>query len=98
MTDEQMAARFDRLEAGLTARFDEMDRRFESIDRRFESIDRRFESIDRRFEKLELRLEHLDKAAVTRTDLFQSVIVAQGLFYAGVLASIAVPNAVGAFG
>jgi hypothetical protein len=77
MTDEQMAARFDRLEAGLTARFDQMDGRFE---------------------KPELRMEHMEKSAVTRTDLFQGVIVAQGLFHAGVLGPVAVLNAVGAFG
>jgi hypothetical protein len=61
-------------------------------------FDRLEATLDRRFGRIEDRLEHLERSAVTRFDLFQSVIVAQGVFYAGALAMVVVLNAIGAFG
>lgn len=91
MTDDQMAARFDRLQADL-------DRRFEAIDRRFEAIDRRFEALDGRFDRVDMRLEALEKHSVSKAEVFQTVIVAQGVFYAGAVMMVVVLNAAGAFG
>jgi hypothetical protein len=73
----------------------EMAARF---DRLSEAIAGMRSDMDRRFERIDTRLEHLEKTAVTKADLFQSVIVAQGVFYAGALAMVVVLNAVGAFG
>ena len=88
MTETEMAARFDRLNEAIAGMRSDMDRQFTEAETRFE----------RRFERIDTRLEHLDKTAVTKADLFQSVIVAQGVFYAGALAMVVVLNAVGAFG
>jgi hypothetical protein len=57
----QAAARMDRFENRIEARFDKIDDRFDKVDARFEKVDDRFEKVDDRFERVDARFEKSDE-------------------------------------
>jgi hypothetical protein len=65
---QEMSARFDRLEAQFSARFEKIDERFEKIDKRFDRVDERFDKVDERFNRTQEMVIGLH-ATITRLSL-----------------------------
>lgn len=56
--EERVFARFDAMDAGFNARFDEMYARFDAMEAHFNG---RFDAMDARFDAMDIRLEGLDR-------------------------------------
>lgn len=58
--EEQIAARFDRVDDRFDRVDDQFDERFKQVDARFDQIDQRFKQVDARFADLENRFVRLE--------------------------------------
>jgi hypothetical protein len=61
-------------------------------------IDKRFDNIDRKFDRIDQRFEYLEENMVKKSDVFQSVLIAQGFMFAIVVGVVVILNTVIGFG
>jgi predicted nuclease with TOPRIM domain len=89
----ELNARFNRLEANLEARFEQIDERFEQVGKRFERIDERFERVDGKFEAIHNQIVHTQEMVISlHATLTRFSLGFLGAALVAVIAALAAPG------
>lgn len=74
------------------------EEQFNQLMNQMDQIDKRFDNIDRKFDKIDQRFEYLEENLVKKSDVFQSVLIAQGFMFAIVVGAVVILNSFVGFG